>query len=428
MLCRIIGLISVLFLSSVKATPYPIDGYATTGIRRLDRLHKIYLEEIKGKLPVKGALKTLDQIQLNLINSKGDALSQLPDSDPKLQKEINKLFPNLDESYSVSILDISSGRPLAYAQHQQRRGFQPGSVGKLAVITAFMTELAKIYPYCTDARQELLKKKQVRAGKWAINDEHTVPFWIPETQKYFRRQVQEKDVFSLYEWVDHMMSVSNNGAACVVWREAILMRQFGTNYPQITEGEANDFFQTTPKSVLSDLAINVITTSLCSINITRDEWRLGTFFTRGAGSFIPRKGGSTGSPAALMKWMIALERGLIVDYWSSLEIKRLLYMTGRRIRYASNRSLSDAAVYFKSGSLYSCREESGYNCGKYRGNNKNYMNSVAIIEHPDSTTYMVALMSNVLKKNSAVDHNVLAGNIDKIMKSRKKNNVNQSQP
>ena len=44
------------------------------------------------------------------------------------------------------------------------------------------------------------------------------------------------------------------------------------------------------------------------------------------------------------------------------------------------------------------------------------MNSVAIIEHPDGKTYMVTLMSNVLRKNSANDHFYLATQIDKIMR------------
>ncbi|MCB0613816.1 MAG: hypothetical protein KDC75_10925, partial [Phaeodactylibacter sp.] len=80
-------------------------------------------------------------------------------------------------------------------------------------------------------------------------------------------------------------------------------------------------------------------------------------------------------------------------------------------------ALTDAAVYFKSGSLYKCRPEEGYECGKYKGNVENYMNSVAIIEHPDGPTYLVALMSNVLKKNSNIDHNALASRIDKIIRN-----------
>ncbi len=117
-----------------------------------------------------------------------------------------------------------------------------------------------------------------------------------------------------------------------------------------------------------------------------------------------------------MKYLVAMERGQVVDSASSLEIKRMLYMTDRRIRYAAAPQLATAAVYFKSGSLYSCKQEEGYQCGKYIGNVNNYMNSVAIVEHTDGTTYLVVLMSNVLKKNSASDHAALASSIDRICK------------
>jgi hypothetical protein len=94
-----------------------------------------------------------------------------------------------------------------------------------------------------------------------------------------------------------------------------------------------------------------------------------------------------------------------------------MYMTDRRIRYAGNESLKEAAVYFKSGSLYKCKQEEGFKCGKYMGNVQNFMNSVAIVEHEDGTIYMVALMTNVLRKNSNIDHNALAGRVDKMIKS-----------
>jgi hypothetical protein len=93
-----------------------------------------------------------------------------------------------------------------------------------------------------------------------------------------------------------------------------------------------------------------------------------------------------------------------------------MYSTDRRIRYATSPVLKEAAVYFKSGSLYKCKPEEGFSCGKYKGNVENYMNSVAVVEHPDGTIYMVALMSNVLRKNSGTDHMLLAGKIDKIIR------------
>jgi hypothetical protein len=402
---------------TTETNAYPIDGYGLTGIRRLLYLDLILKGELKGTVIIEGAQKTLEQIKLNLYQTpKGDSLKTLPEVDPVLQKSLNTLFPNLDESYSISVIDITPGKPIRYAARKEDRGFQPGSVGKLAVISGFFCELSNIYPDSFEQRQELLKTKFVRSGKWGLYDEHTVPFFNPETKKLVKRTVQASDIFSLYEWVDHMVSVSNNGAASIVWREAILMRVFGDKYPTLTEEEGENYFKTTPKSELADIANSVVNDPLRSLGITEDEWRLGLLFTSGGTGYIPGKGGSIGSPKGLMKWMLALERGDLIDVPSSLEIKRLLYMTDRRIRYASNASLKDAAVYFKSGSLYKCDRTTMPDCGKYKGNVQNYMNSVAIVEHKDGTTYLVALMSNVLKKNSNIDHNVLAGRIDKIMR------------
>ncbi len=408
-------LLAVLFFSEV-AGAYPIDGFWLTGIRRLVRLQMVLDGEIKDTKPVEGARKTLDEIHLQLMNTKGDSLTDLPKTDAALQKKLNALFPNLDESYSVTLLDISPGKPLKYAARQETRGFQPGSVGKLAVVAGLFNELQHIYPDSFEKRQRLLKNKSVRAGRWAMTDEHTVPFFDPETKVLIKRTVKEADVFTLYEWADHMLSVSNNGAASVVWREVILMRQFGKDYPNLTEEQATEFFKNTPKATLQKLAVAVVNEPLLGLGITKEEWRLGSMFTQGAKSFIPGEGGSIGCPQGLMKYLIALERGKIVDEKSSLEIKRLLYMTDRRIRYATSPRLTNAAVYFKSGSLYKCKPEEGFECQKYMGNVDNYMNSVAIIEHPDGTVYMVALMSNVLRKNSNIDHQTLATRIDDIIR------------
>ena len=116
-----------------------------------------------------------------------------------------------------------------------------------------------------------------------------------------------------------------------------------------------------------------------------------------------------------MKFLINLEQGKAVDSLSSLEMKRIMYQTERRIRYAYSHELDSAAVYFKSGSFYKCDKSKGA-CGDYAGNVFNYMNSVIIVEHPDDgPKYIVCLMTNVLRKNSATDHMYLASRIDKVL-------------
>ena len=133
---------------------------------------------------------------------------------------------------------------------------------------------------------------------------------------------------------------------------------------------------------------------------------------------MPGPGDSYGTARELMRYLLRMEEGKLVDEWSSREIKRLMYVTERRIRYASAPSLADAAVYFKSGSLYECTKEPGFGCGQYMGNVKNYMNSIAIIEYPAGERklhYMVTLISNVLRKNSAAEHQALATRLQQLI-------------
>lgn len=414
----VIVLVLVLICSAfTTATFYPIDGYEHTGIKRLKRLELIKSGEIveKQTLP-EGAFKSYLDIKLNLKEKASDSLHCFFKENDAFQKEISSLFRGLDKSYSLTVMDITDLNNIRYAHRNETSGYQPGSVGKLAVLIGLFNQLSKIYPDDFDKRIQLLKTKMVKAGVWGLTDEHTIPIYNIETKKLVKRQVIASDTFTLFEWVDHMLSVSNNGAASIVWREVLLMQAFGEKYPELTEEDALTYFKTTEKKVLTDLGNDVVNLPLRDLGITADEWRLGSFFTRGANTYVGDKGGSIGTPFGVMKFLVQLEQGNVIDAESSLEMKRLMYMTDRRIRYAQAPALKEAAVYFKSGSLYKCDRSNGQVCGKYMGNVQNFMNSVAIVEHPDKTTYMVVLMTNVLGKNSATDHMNLASNIDKLIK------------
>ncbi|SEL21378.1 Beta-lactamase enzyme family protein [Maribacter orientalis] len=418
---KILALLVVVFSASAFTTYtyYPIDGYDRTGIKRLKRLELIKSGEIKDAtaLPA-GALKSFSEIQLNLLSRKSDSAMGLMQVNEDFQKEISALFRGLDKSYSITVLDISDPGNVRYAERNETAGYQPGSVGKLAVLNGLFTQLAKIYPDSFEKRTELLKNKSVKSGVWGLTDEHTIPIYNIEKNTLVKRQVIASDVFTLYEWADHMLSVSNNGAASIVWREVLLMAAFGDKYPDLTQEETDAYFKETPRKELTDLSNDVVNLPLRDLGITADEWRLGSFFTRGANTYVGDKGGSIGSPQGLMKFLVQLEQGKVVDEASSLEMKRLMYMTDRRIRYAQSPALKEAAVYFKSGSLYKCDRSKGEACGKYMGNVTNFMNSVIIVEHPDNCKYMVVLMTNVLRKNSASDHMYLAGNIDKLIRKK----------
>jgi len=392
---------------------YPIDGYESTGIKRLYQIHKMQMDSVPyNRIPF-GAYKKLKDIKLNLTSRKADSINALLIEDKDFSNKINKLFPGA--GYSATVMDISDPKNLKYAAYRENAGYQPGSVGKLAVLTALFTQLEKLYPSSFDDRVELLRDKIVTARYWGTGDHHTIPIYDIEKDKLTKRRVVASDAFSLYEWADHMVSVSNNGAASVLWREAMLMYAFQEEYKCMMEEDAEAFFENTPRDSLTNLANYIVNQPLLDMGITKDEWRLGSFFTGAANKYVGDKGGSTGTPAGLMKFFVQLEQGNVVDQLSSIEMKKLLYITDRRIRYAQSPSIKESGVYFKSGSFYKCDRTADPNCAAYAGNVYNYMNSVIIVEKPSGHKYIVCLMTNVLNKNSAGAHMYLAGKIDDII-------------
>ena len=405
--CTSLGVLAM--LSSVDA--YPVDGYATTGIRRLELLRLRVEDKLPGNKPVSGALRSTAAIRLHLLEA-ADVVA-FPDPDRALQKRLDALFPRLDESYAMALLDITPGRAMRFVSRQGERRFAPGSVGKLGIAVGIFAALQALYPESPSARQELLRTRMVVADKWIRTDSHSVPIYDPADQSSGSRPIQEGDVFSLYEWVDHMLSASANAAASVVWKEAMLMHAFGQAYPPSREQEAA-YFATTKPGVLRQVAMSTVNEPLRRAGIGEHEWQQGTLFTRAAQHIVPGAP-SYATPLGLLRFLFRLEQGRIVDQWSSLELKRLMYMTARRIRYASSPALTTSAVYFKSGSLFRCQPEPEFTCRKYMGNVENVMNSVAIVETPQGRIYLVALMSNVLRKNSAVDHQRLATEIERLL-------------
>jgi hypothetical protein len=229
--------------------------------------------------------------------------------------------------------------------------------------------------------------------------------------------VQIADRATLYEWVDWMLSPSSNSAAGMVMREAMLVRRFGTAYPP-PEEEIKRFFDATPKPELTALFEKTFFEPVTRNGLNLDLLRQGSFLTAGGKQKVPGPGDSYGTARELMRYLLRLEQGRLVDAFSSREIKRLIYVTENRIRYASSPALADAAVYFKSGSLFECAPEPGFACKPYAGNVKNYMNSTAIIESPAAGRklyYMSTLVTNILRKNSAAEHQALATRLQQLI-------------
>ena len=409
---KLIYILPLLLISSLSFS-YPIDGYKYTGIDRLAYQYKVYQDSNLVSRLKDGSFLMMDDITLNLLG----VGNNWPSVDEKMQREIDGIFRYLEPEYSLSIMDVTDPNNVKYAGRKENVGYQPGSVGKIAAAIALFAELKKIYGDDWEAIRALLYTKEVKGNEFVVSDHHTVPLYDIKKDKYTKRIVLRSDVFSLYEWLDHMFSKSSNAAASVIMREVILLHAMDTNYECASLEEMEEFFEITDRRVLAGLSEDLINCPLRDLGIDEDEWKLGGFFTHGAEKYVPRQGGSIGSTKGLMKYMHAMERGKVINERSSLELKRMMYMTDRRIRYAGSRAIAGDAVYFKSGSLYSFKDEPGFVKKKYAGNRFNYMNSIAIVEKQDSTRrkYMVALMSNVLRKNSVGEHYGLATQMDRLI-------------
>jgi len=403
-------------LLSLAAHAYPLDAYPETGLRRLEGLRLANEGKIADVKQPSGALLPLKAVDLRLAGLTFD----LPPPDPELNRQLSGLLGGSLAGYGLAVLDLTDPARPRYAEHNGDYRQNVGSVGKIVVALALFQALADTYPKDTAARQRVLKTTVVTADGFSQYDHHTVRMFSVETGKLVRRAIQVGDKATLWEFVDWMMSPSSNSAAGMVMREAMLLRQYGAAYP-VPEAEIKRFFSQTPKSELTTLFEKTFFEPVTRNGLDLAQLRQGSFFTATGKQVVPGPGDSYGSARELMRYLLRMEEGRLVDEWSSREIKRLMYVTERRIRFASAPALADAAVYFKSGSLYECTKEPGFVCGQYMGNVKNYMNSIAIIEYPAGDRkihYMVTLISNVLRKNSAAEHQALAARLQQLMLNR----------
>ncbi len=409
-------IVALLLAQSYDAVAYPLYGSEDTGIRRLEQARLAHEGKIKGQKRISGELLSVDQVDLRLLDHEG---VELPAPDPSFTAQIVKLLGDNRDRYGIAVLDLSDLSNVRYAEHNGEQAQNPGSVGKIVVAAGLFQTLAEIYPNDIARRLAVLRETTVVADDFIKSDSHTVRMWDPASQVLTRRPLEVGDQASLFEFVDWMLSPSSNAAAAIVQRETMLLKHFGTAYPQARE-ISQRFFEETPKQELGELYATTFEAALTRNGLDVERMRQGSFLTRTGKAKVPGKT-SYATSRELMKFLLHMEQGKIVDEFSSREIKRLLYITERRIRYASSPALQEAAVYFKSGSLYSCQPEEGFKCGKYMGNKRNYMNSLAVVEAPAGNArlfYLVTLMSNVLRKNSAVDHQTLATRIHQLIEQK----------
>ena len=392
---------------------YPLDGYEYTGIARVEAYRLAMQGKVRAPKQPSGALLSIDEVDIRL-EARSDF--EIPPPDAEFVARVRNLLGAEADRYAVAVLDLSNFEQPRYAEHRSTARANPGSVGKILIALGVFQALADVYPDNIDARLGILRNTMVTADEFIRSDHHVVPVWQPGNARVRYPKIQIGDQASLWTYLDWMLSASSNAAASMVLKHLRLLVHFGPAYP-VSEIEAQQFFKTTSKKELAALLSRALQDPVARNGLDLGQLRQGSFFTRQGKRMVP---GTTSyaTPQELMRWLIKLEQGKLVDAFSSREIKRLLYMTQRRIRYASAPALAASAVYFKSGSLYKCKPEPDFKCKKYHGNVTNMLNSVAIIEAPAAERqlfYVVVVMSNVLRKNSAVAHQTLATRIHRML-------------
>jgi acid stress-induced BolA-like protein IbaG/YrbA len=399
------------------ALAYPLDGYEETGIRRVEGARLANEGLALGGIQPPGARLTTEQVDLRLL---GHPDLTLPPADPDFTGRITALLAEHGNAYGIAVLDLTNPDQPKYAEHRGDYRQNVGSVGKLLAALGLFQALADTWPDDLERRAQVLRDTIITADDFAHSDHHTVRFFDVENRTLTRRKILDGDQGSLWEYLDWTLSVSSNSAAAMVMRDAMLLRHFGQDYP-VSEEQLHAFFKETPRGDLTRLFQKTFWEPVRRNGLDLEQIRQGSFFTAQGKKNVAGGGNSYATAHSLMQLMLMMEQGKLVDEWSSRQLKRLLYMTERRIRYASAPVLKDAAVYFKSGSLYKCKEEAGFTCGQYKGNVINYMNSVAIVEEEVDGVklhYVVIVISNVLRKNSAVEHQALGTAIHNLIKER----------
>lgn len=409
------GLLTVVLILSVSlAWSYPFDEFERTQIRRLDFVQQVETEQIRGRRLVAGAKLPNSAIRLS------STPIAMPKADAEFSQAVQDIVLQEGKSYFVSVLDITDSQAPSLAEYRAYEAANVGSVGKIVVLMTLLKTLADVHPDDINQRETLLRDTLITIDSWGLDSSHKVVLYDPPTRRLQYRKFKIGDSGNLWEMCDWMMSASNNGSANMIIKQTLLLHQFGTDYPPTPEQAKQYFASQTPKR-LGEQWLTLVSKTLTSLNLDPNVIMQGNGFSSTARANIAGRT-SQATPNSLLRLMLAVETGQAIDEWSSLEVKRLMYTTEKRTRYASNPNLNPAAVYFKSGSLYSCGGGTG--CPKYKGTKVNRLASVILVEMPATPAqsqparYIVTLMSNELGVNSAVSHQNIAGRIHRLIQQR----------
>src|SRR5580765_144735 len=183
----VLGLLEL--LATTPTPGYPLDGAASTGIRRLAGYKLVNEGKIKGavKLPP-GAMLRSDQVVLRLKGVNIDITPGTP-QDPYLKGGLDRIFGGRDASYAVAVLDISDPGKPRYASLRGDDKKIPGSVGKLCVVTGLFGAVAGAWPSTAD-RQKILRETMVEADSFIFTDSKTVPIYQDGDPAVVNRQLK----------------------------------------------------------------------------------------------------------------------------------------------------------------------------------------------------------------------------------------------
>ncbi len=413
--CAALVFLSFVVLST-DGLAWPLDDADSTKIRRLAFQRQAASGEfsIAGQPP--GARLASDDVDVRLPRS---ATFDLPGIDPGFTRSVVTLLADRADDYSVAVLDLTDPTSVAYAEHRAAVHYSPASLGKLLIALSWLQALADHYGDDYDARWRNLRALEITADDLVSNDHHKIIHWDRTQATAQRRPLMPGDRGSLIEYLDWMISASSNGAGSMLLKHGMLWRRFGAAFPP-DAAAGKQYFEGATAMQKSALLRDTLNDAVLRNGFNPQDLYQGSFFTRGGRALVAGES-SRANARELMRFLLHLEQGRLVDGFSSRVLKKLLYVTERRVRYAAAPALADAAVYFKGGSWYRCEEEAGFECGQYRGNVINLMHSMAIVEAPAQSRrlhYLVVVMSNALRRNAAYDHQQLASAIHGLIEAR----------
>jgi hypothetical protein len=432
---KLLSSVLLVALFSSAALAFPVDDYERTGIRRLkfqqDALNGVH----RGPKLTPGQRWPSSSIKLRMrdVGRNFELTADTP-KDPVLQPALQKLLKQWSwHKYNVAILDITDPAHPRYAAVNENNPQTPGSVAKLLVAAGMFEQLKQLFPNDYLAREKMLRETIVAADDWAMKDSHDMPMISgANLDVSTSRRVYIGDKLSLWEWMDGALSASNNSAASMMWREATLMRLLGAEYPPLKRDK--ELWTRLGRDAMTTASFEVVNKPLIDAGLDPEVLRLRLYFTTGASKYI-RSSTSSATALALVQWLLKVEQGRMVDEWSSLELKKMMYLTRRRVRYLHTHKLDNLAAFFKSGSLFKFKPETTERV-QYEGDLQNVLNSVIVLDGtpppPEALAavtgpaadlaaktptvnaagkpyiYLVAVMSNELKRNAAEDHARLA--------------------